>query len=165
MPCCRRMLQSTLRVSIATRVAAIHGNGRNFCVGGLGVITQDGHVLSSWHASKYLGNLDRGKSCGHLNEWGKLLRRRSESDSARHACSLGANMLCCRRTQQNTLRISIATRVAAIHGNGRNFCVGGLGVITQDGHVCRCSYNLSSWHASKYLENVDRGKSCGHLNE
>ena len=35
----------------------------------------------------------------------------------------------------NTLRISIVVRLAAIHGNGHNFCVGGVGVIPRVGHV------------------------------
>src|ERR1041384_1739190 len=86
---------------------------------------------------KYLENLDRGKSCGHLHEWEKLLRQRSGSDSARHACSSSANMPCCCRMVQNTLRILIPTRASAIHENGRNVCVGGPGVILRDGHVRR----------------------------
>ena len=38
---------------------------------------------------------------------------------------------------QNTLRISIATRVSAIYENERNICVGGPGEILRDGHVRR----------------------------
>ena len=59
------------------------------------------------------------------------------SDSATREPSYGASMACRRFMVQNTLRNLVAARVAAIRGNGLNFCIRSLGVILRDGHAIR----------------------------
>ena len=75
MPCSRRTLEITLKISIEPRVAAIRGNWHNFCGRGLEGLRETSTFVEFYYAlwlfnpSKYLENRDRGKSSGNLWKW------------------------------------------------------------------------------------------------